>query len=86
MSQENVEVVEQAIAAINNRDVDRYLACCTDDIELRTPWAAVEGAYQGPEAIRRFFDDVRQTGPDFRIAIGPRLSPRPLPLGPKPSP
>ena len=34
MSQENLEVVERAVAALNERDIDRYLGCCTEDIEL----------------------------------------------------
>ena len=29
MSEENVEIVERAIAALNERDIDDYLACCT---------------------------------------------------------
>ena len=47
MSEENVRLVERAIAAINARDIDGYLACCTDDVELRTPMAALGGMYQG---------------------------------------
>jgi hypothetical protein len=43
MSQENVEIVERAIAAVNARDIEAYLACCTHDIELHTPVAAVAG-------------------------------------------
>jgi hypothetical protein len=44
MSHENVELVERAIAALNARDIERYLACCTEDIKLETPMAAVGGA------------------------------------------
>ncbi len=69
MSHENVEVVERLIAAVNERDLGGYLACCTDDIRLWTPWASVEGAYEGSEAIRRFFADLRDTLPDFRLTI-----------------
>jgi hypothetical protein len=57
MSQENVEVVQKAVSALNERDIDRYLACCTDDVQLLPPTAAVEGAYEGPSGIRRFFAD-----------------------------
>jgi hypothetical protein len=32
MSQENLELVKRAVAALNERDIDRYLACCTEDI------------------------------------------------------
>ena len=69
MSQENVEVVERVIAAINERDVGRYLACCTADVRMENPMMAIEGAYEGPEGIRRFFADVLDTAPDFRITI-----------------
>jgi ketosteroid isomerase-like protein len=69
MSHENVEIVERLITAVNERDLDGYLACCTDDIRLWTPWAGVEGAYEGSEAIRRFFADLQDTLPDFRLTI-----------------
>ena len=69
MSQENVEVVRRAVAAVNERDIDRYLANCTEDIELRTPLAAIGGVYEGPDAIRRFFADIEDTAPDFRLDI-----------------
>jgi SnoaL-like domain len=74
MSEENVAVVRELISAVNDRDVDRYLANCTESILLETPWAAVEGAYEGPDAMRRFFSDLGDTLPDFRLEIE-RLQP-----------
>jgi ketosteroid isomerase-like protein len=72
--QENMEVVQEVISAVNDRDLDRYLAHCTESIRLETPWAAVEGVYEGPDAIRRFFSDLRDTLPDFQLVIE-RLEP-----------
>jgi hypothetical protein len=69
MSQEDLKLVERVVAAVNERDVDGYLACCADDIKLRTPWAAVEGVYEGPDAIRRFFADLQDWAPDFRLTM-----------------
>jgi ketosteroid isomerase-like protein len=69
MSRENVEIVKRAIAAVNDRDVDRHLACCTENIQLQTPWADIEGVYEGPHAIRRFFADIEDTQPDFRLEV-----------------
>jgi ketosteroid isomerase-like protein len=69
MSQENVELVERAVAAVNARDIDAYLACCTEDIELRMPAASVAGVYEGRNGIERFFADIEDAGPDFRIDI-----------------
>jgi ketosteroid isomerase-like protein len=69
VSQENIATAERLVAAVNGRDVDGYLACCTHDIQLRTPWAPVEGTYEGREAIRRFFADLDDALPDFRMRI-----------------
>jgi ketosteroid isomerase-like protein len=67
MSLENVETVRRAIAAINARDIDAYLACCTENVELLLP--AVGAQYLGADGIRRFFTDIEDTGPDFRIEV-----------------
>src|SRR6266550_7977096 len=69
MSQENVEIVKRAIAAVNDRDIDGYLACCTEDVQMRTPLASIGAVYEGMDAIRRFFADIQDTVPDFRIEV-----------------
>jgi ketosteroid isomerase-like protein len=68
MSQEqNVEITRRAIAAINARDIDAYLACCTENVELLMP--VVGSQYLGADGIRRFFTDIEDAGPDFRIEV-----------------
>ena len=67
MSQENVEVVERAIAAVNTRDLDAYLSCCTEDIQLSTP--ILGEVYEGRDGIHRFFNDIGDTAPDFKLAV-----------------
>jgi len=62
-----VETVRRAIAAINARDIDAYLACCTENVELLLPMAGAE--YLGADGIRRFFTDIEDAGPDFRIEV-----------------
>jgi ketosteroid isomerase-like protein len=69
MPQENVEVVKRAVAALNERDIDRYLAGCTEDIEVRTPFAPIAGVYRGPDDVRRYFADIQDTSPDFRLEL-----------------
>jgi ketosteroid isomerase-like protein len=69
MSQQNVETVERAIAAINARDLEGYLACCTENVELVTPLAPLGAEYVGADGIRRFFTDIEDVGPDFRIEV-----------------
>ncbi len=68
MSQENLEVVRRAVAALNVRDLDGYLALCTPDVELHIP-EVIAGVYEGPQGIRRFLTDVEDTAPDFHIDI-----------------
>ena len=69
MSQGNMELVERAVAAINARDIEGYLACCTENVKLETPMAAVGGVYEGIAGIRRFLTDVEDAAPDFRIEL-----------------
>src|SRR6476620_9048513 len=69
MSQENVDMVEKAIAALNAGDIDGYLACCTDGIELATPLAEMSGVYQGKDAIRRWFGEIGDLSEGFRASI-----------------
>ena len=74
MSHENLEAVQEVISAVNDRDLERYLVHCTETIQLETPWSAVEGVYEGSDAIRRLFSDLRDTLPDFHLVIE-RLEP-----------
>ena len=69
MSRENVDLVRRAVAAVNARDIDDYLADCTEDVELRTPLGPIGGVYEGPDGIRRFFADIEDMGPDFRLDL-----------------
>jgi ketosteroid isomerase-like protein len=70
MSKQNVETVGRAIAAINGRDLDGYLACCTENVELLvTHFATLGGEYVGADGIRRFLTDIEDAVPDFRIEV-----------------
>ena len=64
-----MRLVERAIAAINARDIEGYLACCTENVKLDTPMAAVGGLYEGSDGIRRYFRDIEDAAPDFRIEL-----------------
>jgi limonene-1,2-epoxide hydrolase len=69
MSQEQFETVQKLLAALNQRDPEGYLACCTHDVELRPATVSVEGAYHGASGVRRFIDDLRATTPDFQVEV-----------------
>jgi ketosteroid isomerase-like protein len=67
MSQDKIEIIERAIAALNARDIEGYLACCTEDVRLRAP--NIAGEYEGRAGILDFFADIEDAGPDFRLDI-----------------
>src|SRR5882672_9070879 len=69
MSQENVEVVKRAIAALNERDVRLYLTLCDPDVELISPVAPLEGASTGAEGIRQFFAGLQEATSRFRLDV-----------------
>lgn len=69
MSQEDVELVRRAVAALNARDLDGYLACCTDDVELHTPLLPFVGVYERRDGIERWLVDVEDAAPDFHIDL-----------------
>ena len=59
MSEENVELLHQGVAAWNRRDLDGYLELFDPEIEWYSGATRVEGgAYRGREGIRRFWTDV----------------------------
>jgi ketosteroid isomerase-like protein len=69
VSQENVDVVRRAVAALNARDIDGYLACCTEDMELHTPLEAFVGVYERRDGIEQWLVDVEDAAPDFHIEL-----------------
>jgi ketosteroid isomerase-like protein len=63
------DLVKRVISAVNERDVEAYLACCTDDIQLYSPVALFTGPNEGAAGIRRFFQDIEDASPDFRLEL-----------------
>jgi ketosteroid isomerase-like protein len=70
MSEENIEVVRQLIAALNARDVDRYLSLCTPEVEIAEPTTRFDGpSSRGPENVRAFFARVEEGSTMFRVEV-----------------
>ena len=67
MSQENVELLHQAIEAFNRRDLDAYLALCDPDVEFISYLAQVEGGdpYRGHKGVRDWWERLLAVYPDF---------------------
>ena len=62
MSQENVELIKRAFAALNRRDVDAAKAIADPNCELRTRFTGLEGRpYLGHQGVEDWFADVRES-------------------------
>jgi ketosteroid isomerase-like protein len=65
MSEENVDVVRQAIEAFNTRDRDRLLSLLDPEIEFRS--AVEQKTYRGHAGMVRYREDIDAVMEEFRI-------------------
>lgn len=69
MSQENVELFHRALAAMNEQDLDAFLAVMDDQVEAVPRIAAVDGAYRGPAGIRDWWNGLYGVFPDLTVEV-----------------
>ena len=68
MSQENVQAVEAAVRAYNDRDVDALLGVLDADAELVPMRSLVEGgSYRGHQGVRRLLAEMNEEWSRFEI-------------------
>jgi ketosteroid isomerase-like protein len=70
MSQENVEIVRQAVDAFNRRDLDAFRALLAPDTEIVPLRAEMEDTvFRGPNAAEEFFTAADQTWEMMRVEV-----------------
>jgi hypothetical protein len=69
MSQENVERTRRLAKVLNEGDLQGFLALMDDRVETGSRLAAIEGGYHGHEGIRRWWENVHDAFPDFRLDV-----------------
>ena len=67
MSQENVELAQQAFDALNRRDLGAFLALMDADVEAESRLAAMEGGYHGHDGIRHWWQNLLGAFPDYTV-------------------
>jgi ketosteroid isomerase-like protein len=68
MSQENVERATAAFQAFADEGVPAFLAFLHEDVEWRQDERSVEpGTYYGRDGVRKFYERVYETFPDFAV-------------------
>ena len=65
--QENTQFAQQAIAAINERNLDRYLQLLDDSFTMESEM--LPRPLKGREAMRQFFESYFKGIPDLRLEI-----------------
>ena len=70
MSQENVESYRTAAAAWARGDIDAALVFADDDAEIISRVFLLEGSYRGHEGVRRWWQDLHDTFPDWDPEVG----------------
>jgi len=70
MSQENVENYRRAAAAWARGDLDTALAFAGEDAEIISRVFVMEGSYRGHEEVRRWWQDLHDSFPDWDAEVG----------------
>ena len=69
MSEENVNAALALADAFNRRDWDAVLAHADAEIKVESRLVAMEGAYEGHEGLRRWWDNFLGSFPDYTVEV-----------------
>jgi ketosteroid isomerase-like protein len=69
VSQDNVELARRGLDAINQRDWHALLALVDDDVTVESRLASIEGGYHGHSGMRRWWENLLDTFPDYTVVI-----------------
>ena len=69
MSQENVEIAQRSVDALNRRDVATLAALSTSDFEWIAAMGAIEGdrSFRGREGIETYFGSLTDAWEEYRL-------------------
>jgi ketosteroid isomerase-like protein len=72
MSQEKVEVVMNAVDAVNRADVDAFVACFHPDVEWEVSgerFPGFQGTYRGHDGVRRWLEQALEVWDSVRLDV-----------------
>lgn len=67
MSRENLDLVLEMYELFNRRDIDVLLESIDEGIEIESRLVAMEGGYRGHDGLRRWWADLLEFIPDYRV-------------------
>lgn len=69
ISEQNVELHDRAVDALNRRDLDAFLGLMSADVEALPRQAAIEGVFAGHAGIHHWWGDLLGALPDFAVEV-----------------
>ena len=69
MSEEILDQVRRAYDTFNRRDWDAFRRLMDRDVTVESRLVQVDGGYRGYDGLRRWWDEVFETIPDYRVEI-----------------
>ncbi|HEX2358924.1 MAG TPA: nuclear transport factor 2 family protein [Solirubrobacterales bacterium] len=74
MSQENIDVIREAVDALNRRDVDAFIAFARPDVEWKEPTDPFPGLrpiYHGRDGVREWLEEAfLELWESFHVEVG----------------
>ena len=69
MPEQNAEIVVRFVEAFNARDVDAMVEMTAPDCEIVAQRSKIEGAFTGPDAVRRWAESSYEWASDARFLV-----------------
>jgi len=69
MSRENVTGYRAAVDALNQCDLNGFLALMDEEVHTESRLATMEGRYHGHDGVRRWWRDLFAAFPDFTVDV-----------------
>ena len=69
MSQETVDQIRRSYETFNRRDWEAFRRMMDPEIVVESRLVAMEGGYRGYVGLRRWWDQVFETMPDYKVEI-----------------
>jgi len=69
MSQENEQAVRQFTDAFNARDIEALIGQTSPDCVIVARRSEIEGAFVGPDGVRRWAESYLEAAPDVKITV-----------------
>lgn len=69
MSRETVDLIRRSYDTFNRRDWDAFVRLMDPEVVVESRLVQMDGGYRGFEGLRRWWDEVFETIPDYRVEI-----------------